>query len=315
MTNAHLIIPAGTQVVLRRGVSTGAGVSIAPAGAVGVVTESPADATHAYRVRLTDGREVALRRDELSIRKHHQTGLMGNPGEILREHDLYEHVVFRCVVGSRAYGLAHEASDVDVRGIYLPPAELHWSLYGVPEQLEDRESEVVFWELQKFVVLALKANPNILECLYTPLVQRVSPVAAELLAERHRFLSRVVYQTYNGYVMSQFKRLEQDIRTTGGPKWKHAMHLIRLLLAGVATLREGCVPVDVGEHREALLTIKRGEMPWEAVNAWRLELHRRFDAAHASTSLPDRPDYAWANDYLVRARRDAASRLAGAEAR
>ena len=121
-------------------------------------------------------------------------------------------------MGSRAYGLAHEGSDVDVRGVYLPPAELHWSLYGVPEQLEDRDAEVVFWEMQKFVVLALKANPNILECLYTPLVEHVSPVARELLEERHRFLSRVVYQTYNGYVMSQFKRLEQDFRTTGAPK-------------------------------------------------------------------------------------------------
>jgi len=307
MTNAHLIIPTGTQVVLRRGVATGAGVPIAPAGAVGVVAASPVDATHAYRVRLPDGREVALRRDELSIRKHHQTGLVGDPGEILRDHDLYRHVVYRCVVGSRAYGLAHEASDVDVRGVYLPPAELHWSLYGVPEQLEDRDGEVVFWEVRKFVVLALKANPNILECLYTPLVQHVGPAAQELLAERHRFLSRVVYQTYNGYVMSQFKRLEQDFRTTGAPKWKHAMHLIRLLLAGVATLREGRVPVDVGEHRDALLAIKAAAMPWDEVNDWRLALHRDFDAAYASTSLPDRPDYAWANDYLVRARRAAVS--------
>lgn len=306
MTNAHLIIPAGTQVVLRRGVSTGAGVPIAPAGAVGVVTASPSDATHAYRVRLPDGREVALRRSELSIRKQHQSSsAVGERDEILREHDLYEHVVFRCIVGSRAYGLAHEASDVDVRGVYLPPAELHWSLYGVPEQLEDRDAEVVFWEMQKFVVLALKANPNILECLYTPLVEHVSPVARELLDERHRFLSRVVYQTYNGYVMSQFKRLEQDFRTTGAPKWKHAMHLIRLLLAGVTTLREGHVPVDVGEHRAALLTIKRAEMPWDEVNDWRLRLHRDFDAAYQSTSLPDRPDYAWANDYLIRARRTA----------
>ncbi|HEX9935892.1 MAG TPA: nucleotidyltransferase domain-containing protein [Longimicrobium sp.] len=307
MTNAHLIIPTGTQVVLRRGVSTGAGVPIAPVGAVGVVTASPSDATHAYRVRLPDGREVALRRSELSIRKQHQSGAVGDAGEILREHDLYEHVVFRCIVGSRAYGLSHQGSDVDVRGIYLPPAELHWSLYGVPEQLEDRDAEVVFWEMQKFVVLALKANPNILECLYTPLVEHAGPVARELLSERHRFLSRVVYQTYNGYVMSQFKRLEQDFRTTGAPKWKHAMHLIRLLLAGVTTLRDGHVPVDVGEHRDALLTIKRAEMPWEEVNAWRLALHREFDAAYQSTSLPDRPDYAWANDYLVRARRSAAS--------
>jgi len=305
MTNAHLIIPTGTQVVVRREVISGAGVPVAPVGAVGVVTRSPSDATHAYRVRLPDGREVALRRDELTIRKQHQGGAVGDASEILREHDLYEHVVFRCVVGSQAYGLAHDASDVDVRGVYLPPAELHWSLYGVPEQLEDRGAEAVFWEMQKFVVLALKANPNILECLYTPLVQHVAPVARELLDERHRFLSRVVYQTYNGYVMSQFRKLEQDFRTTGAPRWKHAMHLIRLLISGVTALREGYVPVEVGRHRDALLAIKAAEVPWDEVNEWRLALHREFDAAYESTSLPDRPDYAWANDYLVRARRSA----------
>ena len=83
------------------------------------------------------------------------------------------------------------------------------------------------------------------------------------------------------------------------------MHLIRLLLAGVTALREGTVPVDVGTHRDALLTIKRAEMPWNEVNAWRLALHREFDAAYQSTTLPDRPEYAWANDYLVRARRSA----------
>jgi predicted nucleotidyltransferase len=306
MPNPHLIIPVGTQVVVRRAVATGAGVPTCPAGAVGRVTAAPTDRTHAYRVLLPDGAEVSLRREELTIRKQHQAGEMGDAGSVLRDYDLFEHVVFRCVVGSRAYGLSGHASDVDVRGVYLPPAELHWSLYGVPEQLESAETEEVYWELQKFVVLALKANPNILECLYTPLVEHAAPVMEELLAERHRFLSRVVYQTYNGYVMSQFRRLEADFRATGAPRWKHAMHLIRLLISGVAILREGHVPVEVGEHRERLLSIKRAEAPWDEVDAWRLSLHRDFDAAYASTRLPERPDYAWANDFLVRARRSVA---------
>jgi predicted nucleotidyltransferase len=292
-------------VVTRRAVATGAGVPICPAGAVGEVIGAPADYSHAYRVRLPDGAEVSLRRDELSIRKQEQTGVMGDSGEILRDHDLYAHVVYRCVVGSRAYGLENEGSDVDLRGVYLPPAELHWSLYGVPEQLENPAAEECYWEMQKFLGLALKANPNILECLYTPLVQHAAPVMQELLAERHRVLSRMVYQTFNGYVLSQFKRLEADFRASGAPRWKHAMHLIRLLLAGIATLREGHVPVRVDEHRDQLLRIKASDAAWDEVNAWRLALHREFDAAYASTGLPKRPDYEWANDFLVRARRSA----------
>ena len=101
------------------------------------------------------------------------------------------------------------------------------------------------------MVLALKANPNVLECLYTPIVEHASELAREMLAMREAFLSRMVYQTYNGYVLSQFKKLEADFRRDGSPKWKHVMHLIRLLLSGVTVLREGRVPVRVeDEHRD-----------------------------------------------------------------
>lgn len=47
--------------------------------------------------------------------------------------------------------------------------------------------------MQKFIVLALKANPNILECLYTPLVEQVTPIAQELLDMRNIFLSKLIY--------------------------------------------------------------------------------------------------------------------------
>ena len=300
----HLIIPAGTQVVSRVEVRDAGGAVVCPRGAAGVVVRAPEDATHAYRVRLADGREVSLKRPELSIAKHVQREDLDAVGGVLAEHDLYEHVVYRCVLGSHAYGLAGAASDTDRRGVYLPPAELHWSLFGVPDQLENRETDEVYWELRKFVVLALKANPNILECLYTPVVELTTPVADALLAMRGSFLSKLVYSTYNGYVLSQFKRMEQDLRTEGAIRWKHAMHLVRLLIAGVTALREGHVPVRVEEqYRERLLAVKRGELPWAEVDAWRLALHAEFDRALAATRLPDRPDYEKANAFLVWARR------------
>jgi predicted nucleotidyltransferase len=253
-------------------------------------------------VRFADGGEAALRRSELSIRKDYQRDGL-RPDSPLDEHELEPYIIYRCVVGSRAYGLDDDASDTDRRGIYLPPADLHWSLYGVPEQIEDDITRDTYWELQKFLVLALKANPNVLECLYTPLVEHAAPIAQELLALREAFLSRLIYQTFNGYVLSQFKKLEQDLRTKGAVKQKHAMHLIRLLLSGTAALREGIIPVRVDEHRDQLLAIKRGELPWEDVNLWRLELHKAFDAAFASTRLPERPDYERVNAFLLRARR------------
>lgn len=239
----------------------------------------------------------------MTLLAEYKQGSINDADQVLANHGLFDRVIFRCVIGSRAYGLDDENSDTDRRGIYLPPAALHWSLFGVPEQLENEETQEAYWELRKFLVLALKANPNVLECLYTPWVETKTPLAEELLQMRSSFLSRLVYQTYNGYVMSQFKKMQTDIRNQGQVKWKHVMHLIRLLLSGITVLREEFVPVQVGEHRETLLRIKSGEMPWKEVEVWRLDLHKQFDRAFEETALPEKPDYHRANDYLVKARR------------
>jgi hypothetical protein len=129
-------------------------------------------------------------------------------------------------------------------------------------------------------------------------------LAQELLAMRQDFLSTLAYQTYNGYVMSQFKKLSTDLRNKGEVKWKHVMHLLRLLLSGITLVREGNVPVRIPDtHRETLLAIKRGQWTWEQCNTWRLQLHEQFDAALAATPLPERPNYAAANAFLLKARR------------
>jgi hypothetical protein len=73
--------------------------------------------------------------------------------------------------------------------------------------------------------------------------------------------------------------------------------------SGRPRLRDGAILVRVDKHREALMAIRRGELRWEEVDAWRLALHREFDAAFATTRLPERPDYAQANAFLIHARR------------
>jgi uncharacterized protein len=286
----HLVLPAGTKVITRTD------------GRVGIVTHTPAALEHRYRVRFADGKEDSYRRSELTIFKHTDAEVPGAPDAA----DLQGFVIFRCIVGSMAYGLNHEDSDVDRRGFYLPPADLHWGIAGVPEQLEtDREE--CYWEIEKFIRLGLKANPNILECLYSPLVETCTPLAAQLIEMRHVFLSRHIHRTYNSYVLSQFKRLEQDLRNERVVRWKHVMHLIRLLLSGVAILKDGFVPVLVDEHRERLLAIRHGEVPWEDVEVWRLRLHRDLDQALETTRLPEHPDYVRANGFLLHARRYATS--------
>ena len=104
----HLVIPAGTKVLTRVGTR------------VGIVTHAPAAPEHAYRVRFADGKEVTYRRDELTIFKHTDAEVPGGPDPA----PLWRFVQFRCIVGSKAYRLDHDGSDVDRRGFYLPPADL-----------------------------------------------------------------------------------------------------------------------------------------------------------------------------------------------
>ncbi|HTI71617.1 MAG TPA: nucleotidyltransferase domain-containing protein [Candidatus Limnocylindria bacterium] len=304
---------AGTQVVVLAEVRGTNNSLVHPRGAVGVITRTPTGDERHFLVRFPDGFESSLVREELDVLKHFKDRLQsgdglesaGVPGE--GRFDLESLVIYRCVVGSRAYGLETDESDTDRRGIYLAPAELHWSLFGAPEQFEDYAAQSCYWELQKFLVMALKANPNILECLYSPLVEKTGELGSELLAMRDAFLSQMIFQTFNGYALSQFKKIEQDRRNHGGVRWKHAMHLLRLLLAGAVALRQRRVPVHVGDHRERLLEVKRGEVPWEGVDAWRKELHHDFEKALGETRLPERPDYEATNRFLIRARAVAAA--------
>jgi uncharacterized protein len=303
--NPNLIFSVGTQVVVLRNIVSDGGRILHPSGAVGIIIRSSGDLDHSYRVRFPDGYEEPMRREDVVMLAHYKEGEIGDANITTARSDLYERVIYRCVIGSRAYGLDGDQSDTDYRGVFLPRADEHWSLYGVPEQIERYETQEHYWELQRFLVLALKANPNVLECLYTPLVEKTTPLADELLAMRSIFLSRMVYQTFNGYVMSQFKKMQADLRNQGEVKWKHVMHLIRLLISGVHVLRDGILPVRVGEHRERLLAVKRGELPWEETEQWRHQLHQEFNQALLETKLPERPDYECANAFLVKARRAA----------
>ncbi len=302
-----LPLPIGTQVVIRIDHINSSGEITSPAGTVGVVLRGPDPTSGRYLVRLVNGIEAPFPRRHLTIRRLITAHDMEEVGEqIMAEIDLFPYVIYRCIVGSQAYGLSNESSDTDRRGFYLPPADLHWSLFGVPEQLENPEGEECYWELEKFIQLALRANPNVLECLYTPLVETVTPLAQELLDQRQIFLTRLVFQTYNGYVISQFKKLEQDLRTRGEMRWKHAMHLVRMLLSGITVLREGFVVLSTGPYGERLLSIRRGEQTWDAVNQWRLELHKEFEEAYQATRLPVLPDYRKANAFLIHARQSMA---------
>ncbi|MFJ4004897.1 DNA polymerase beta superfamily protein [Streptomyces sp. NPDC090023] len=219
------------------------------------------------------------------------------PADLVRDHTVYA-----CVMGSRAFGLATDTSDTDRRGVFLAPTPLFWRFEKPPTHVEGPGEERFSWELERFCELALRANPNILECLHSPLVEHLDDTGRELLSLREAFLSRQVHATFTGYALGQRRRLDADVRTTGAPRWKHAMHLLRLLISARDLLRTGELRLDVGEEREALLEVKRGDVPWPEVEARMSRLSAEADAALLRTPLPTEPDQARVADFLYRTR-------------
>ncbi|MFE5723575.1 DNA polymerase beta superfamily protein [Streptomyces erythrochromogenes] len=217
-----------------------------------------------------------------------------------------DHTVYRCVMGSRAFGLATETSDTDRRGVYLAPTPLFWRFEKPPTHVEGPREEEFSWELERFCELALRANPNILECLHSPVVEHVSPVGAELLSLRGAFLSRRAHTSFGRYAASQHGKLVADVRVHGAPRWKHAMHLLRLLLSCRDLLRTGLLSIDAGPYRDRLLAVRRGELGWDEVDAWMTRLQEETEKALAGTPLPEEPDRARVEDFLVRTRRASA---------
>ncbi|MDI3419003.1 nucleotidyltransferase domain-containing protein [Streptomyces luteolus] len=226
---------------------------------------------------------------------------MLSPEDLVREHTVYA-----CVMGSRAFGLATDTSDTDRRGVFLAPSSSYWHFQKPPTHVEGPLEEQFSWELERFCELALRANPNILECLHSPLVEHCDATGRELFALRGAFLSRRAHETFARYALGQRKKLDADVRAHGAPRWKHAMHLLRLLMSCRDLLRTGELVVDVGDARDQLLAVKRGEVPWDEVEARMQRLAEEAEAAASGSPLPAEPDTARVADFLYRVRRASA---------
>ena len=145
----------------------------------------------------------------------------------MEEKWLQDNTVYVTLGGSQAYGLANELSDVDVKGIVVPPPSVEYHLYNKFGQAQNSqwleaklahiknpknpkfESEI--YSLRKFFLLAAEVNPNIIELLYTDPKDHFvcEPVMQKLLANRHLFLSSKARYTFAGYACDQAKKIER----------------------------------------------------------------------------------------------------------
>lgn len=117
--------------------------------------------------------------------------------------------------GSHAYGTSTPESDVDLKGIAIPPPAYYFGFTRRFEQAVTSEPyDMTIFEIAKFFRLAADCNPGILEVLWAEDgdYPHLTALGERVLERREDFLSKKVRYTFSGYAMSQLKRIRSHRR-------------------------------------------------------------------------------------------------------
>jgi uncharacterized protein len=157
-------------------------------------------------------------------------------------------VLLKGVVGSTAYGLAHEGSDIDKIGIFAENTRDLFLLTPPKDTVTTTDPDLTMHEAAKAVKLLLNCNPTLNEILWLPEYEECTYLGQQLVNIRQCFLSDDrVRNAYLGYATQQFRRFvskgkfNSDISPQRASK--HARHLYRLVLQGHELLTTGKLTV------------------------------------------------------------------------
>ena len=221
--------------------------------------------------------------------------------------------------GSHAHGTyippedKHGTDDIDTFGVVVHSALHYLGLDGYKHKhdtfnsnMEDLDIET--HEIQKFVYLLAKGNPNVHQHLWLePNDYFVITRPARILLNRRReFLSQKMFESYAGYAYSQLCRMtkfekrgymgtkREAIVKEHGYDIKNAAHCIRLLYGAIHLARHGEIMVrlpsrDGWNVLQTVLDIKQGNWTFEAVQGHATRLFSTFDTEKLRSKLPAKP--------------------------
>jgi hypothetical protein len=133
-------------------------------------------------------------------------------------------------MGSTAYGVSDNMSDVDIYGFTMPPKHIlfpyqngHILGFGKkPENFEQfqqhhiidrgrgKEYDVSLYNIVKFFNLCMENNPNMVDALFVPTrcVLHSTQIGEHVRDNRKMFLSKRVWHKFKGYAFSQLHKMK-----------------------------------------------------------------------------------------------------------
>lgn len=249
------------------------------------------------------------------IKKLHKNSL------IAPTHSFCVDTHYEVMMGSIAYNVAQDTSDMDVHAICMPPVEMifpHLTGYirgfgDAPESFESfqkhhidfgqKNYDVAIYSIVKVFDLASENNPNVLDMLWVPenCILHMDNIGTYIRQNRKHFLNKSSYHKFRGYAYAQLKKLEhtprKDLVEKYGFDTKHAYHIIRLAEQCQQILEEG--DMDITRCAEMLKSIRRGEWTLERVKERFLAKEKTLDELYTKSSLRYAPDMKFLREILM----------------
>jgi len=120
-------------------------------------------------------------------------------------------VIYETWFGSHAYGTSRPDSDEDFRGIAIAPLPYYLGCLQKFEQKEEKVPDRVLWDIKKFCMMGLNANPSSYEILYCENSDIITMTDSGKLLRDNRdlFLSSKIGDSYLDYGFSQLRRIRR----------------------------------------------------------------------------------------------------------
>lgn len=158
--------------------------------------------------------------------------------EFIRKNGL---ILGEAIIGSHAFNLNNEKSDIDMYGIFYLHKDDFFSLHhridagfkDVVEKELPTDDDITYMEIGKFFELLNSNNPNVLE-LYAALKVSDRPFALGLL-DWNKILSRKCEKSFGDYAIAQIKKargLNKKINNPVGEVRKTPLDFCKLMGAG-----------------------------------------------------------------------------------
>lgn len=225
---------------------------------------------------------------------------------------------YEVIMGSFAYGVSSDMSDVDIYGFCIPPKDIVFphtggEIFGFGKQKKrfenyqkhhikdpnlEREYDIDIFNIVKYFNLVMQNNPNMIDSLFVPerCVIHSTSIGRMVREKRKIFLHKGCIHTYRGYSFAQLHKIEvknptgkrKELIEKFGYDVKFAYHIVRLLLEVEQILIEQ--DLNLERNSEILKSIRRGDWTLEQIKEWFYNKEKQLEELYNKSTLSWGPD-------------------------